>query len=137
MQRQRDEALAEGGRLARTPAMGRQAPENVTDSDDDADGRVLHADRNRDSNSNEVRKVERERRNSSLYSIDAGYSNTPEGLENQVLELLQSNLSMSSQATRKADADFQWHKEEERRECIFIDVDNRRINIDKRRLKVK
>jgi hypothetical protein len=138
VRRERDEALAEGGRLARTLAMGRQASVNTAESDDDTDGRGLRAEPDRDLDATEAQEIGRERRSSPLDSFDAGSSSTPEGLESQVLGIMQLNISaISSQAARQAEADSQRQRKEEEREARLRDVDNRRVDIETRRVKVE
>jgi hypothetical protein len=138
VRRERDEALAEGGGLARTLAMGRQTSGNAVESDDDSEGRGVRAEPDWELVDTEAQKIGRERRSSPLVSLDAGSSNTPEGLESQGLGLLKSNVSaISSQATQQAEADSQRHRKEEEREARLRDFDNRRVDIETRRVRVE
>jgi hypothetical protein len=102
VRREKDAALIEGGRVARTQAI--QPASIATESDKDRDGGGVEP--GREDAGPELKQVGKARRRKKLQYLDEGSSSTPDGVESQVMQILLSNASaMSSQAIRQAGVD--------------------------------
>jgi hypothetical protein len=129
VRRDRDFAMAEGGRQARMLAMERQAP--VDESDEERDVHRAENISDGENRMNELQKVGRECRSSTPVSVAQRNIPTQDNEDVQIMKLLQTSASaISSQASRVYELEERKLRLEEARIEREGEIATRRIKLE-------